>query len=122
MRRHAPRPDEADKTVMGASRTGSYEVTDVEPGDVQWTGPPGPIDESSPRQRSVGQAESQTSPGDPVHHILTVRRVLEGLAGGPFPPSWDDVTAARRGTGREPLTAEDRAALGSLADRFPLFG
>src|SRR3954465_11979871 len=41
MRRHAPKPDEADKTVMGASCTGSYEVTDVPPGDVQGRGHPG---------------------------------------------------------------------------------
>jgi hypothetical protein len=39
-------PDEADKTVMGASRTGSYEVTDVEPGDVQRTGPPRSVSHS----------------------------------------------------------------------------
>ena len=36
MRRHAARPDE---TVMGRLSHGSHEVTDVEPGDVQRTGP-----------------------------------------------------------------------------------
>jgi hypothetical protein len=51
-----------------------------------------------------------------------VRRVLEGVLGAPFPTTWDDATAARRGTGREPLTAPDRVALGPRADRFPLFG
>jgi len=33
-----------------------------------------------------------------------------------------DVTAARRGTGREPLTADDRVELGDAAGAFPLFG
>jgi hypothetical protein len=48
--------------------------------------------------------------------------VLEGLLGRPLPAGWDDVTSARRGTGREPLTAEDRAELGDHASVFPLFG
>src|SRR5215218_6793263 len=34
-------------------------------------------------------------PGPARAPLAEVRRVLEGLAGGPFPPSWDDVTAAR---------------------------
>jgi hypothetical protein len=51
---------------MGASRTGSYDVTDVVPGDVQRTGHPARIDESPARQHSVGQPKSQTSRGDPV--------------------------------------------------------
>jgi hypothetical protein len=59
---------------MGASRTGSYEVTDVEPGDVQGRSHPEQIDESHQRQQCVGQAESQTSRGDSVPYILTVRR------------------------------------------------
>ena len=33
-----------------------------------------------------------------------------------------DVTAAQRGTGWEPLTADDRAELGDAAGAFPLFG
>ena len=53
--------------------------------------------------------------------LAEVRRVLEGLLGGPLPAGWDDATAARRGTGREPLTDADRAALRETADRFPLF-
>jgi len=48
--------------------------------------------------------------------------VLEGLLGAPLPTDWDDATAARRGTGREPLSADDRARLGSTAAAFPLFG
>jgi hypothetical protein len=51
-----------------------------------------------------------------------VCRVLGGLLGRPLPAVWDDVTAARRGTAREPLTAEDLAELGDDAGAFPLFG
>jgi uncharacterized protein (TIGR03083 family) len=61
-------------------------------------------------------------PGPAAAPLAEVRRVLEGLLGAPFPESWDDTTAARRATGREPLTDGDRAALGPLADRFPLLG
>ena len=53
--------------------------------------------------------------------LALVRRVLEGLAGAPLPASWDDAGAAVKGTGRVPLTDEDRAWLGPLADRVPLF-
>jgi hypothetical protein len=57
---------------------------------------------------------------DPASLAL-VRRVLSGLLGAPLPDSWDDVAAALKGTGREPLTEEDRRALGSSAGKFPLF-
>ena len=61
-------------------------------------------------------------PGPAAEPLAEVRRVLEGLHGGPLPARWDDVTAARRSTGREPLSAEDRAELGAGAAAFPLFG
>jgi hypothetical protein len=61
-------------------------------------------------------------PGPAAEPLAEVRRVLEGLLGAPLPTSWDDVTAARRGTGREPLTADDRGELGDRASAFPLFG
>ena len=48
--------------------------------------------------------------------------ILDGLLGEPLPLPWDDVTYARTGTGRFPVSAADRAALGDLAGRFPLFG
>jgi hypothetical protein len=35
---------------------------------------------------------------------------------------WDDVTYARMGTGRAAPSEHDRAVLGPLAERFPLFG
>ena len=61
-------------------------------------------------------------PGPASQPLAEVRRVLEGLLGRPLPAGWDDATAARRGTGREPLTAADRAELGDAAAAFPLFG
>jgi hypothetical protein len=61
-------------------------------------------------------------PGPAAAPLEEVRRVLEGLLGRPLPADWDDVTAARRGTGREPLSAADRAELGAAAAAFPLFG
>jgi hypothetical protein len=61
-------------------------------------------------------------PGPAAGPLAEVRRVLEGLLGGPIPARWDDATSARRGTGREPLTDEDRAELGASAAAFPLFG
>ena len=60
------------------------------------------------------------APPDPAPLAL-VRRVLEGLLGTPLPASWDDASAAVKGTGRVPLTDEDRALLGPLAGRVPLF-
>ncbi|RFU22835.1 maleylpyruvate isomerase N-terminal domain-containing protein [Geodermatophilus marinus] len=61
-------------------------------------------------------------PGPSAAPLAEVRRVLAGLLGSPLPAGWDDVTAARRGTGREPLTGADGVALGPAAERFPLFG
>jgi hypothetical protein len=61
-------------------------------------------------------------PGPSAEPLAEVRRVLEGLLGAALPDRWDDVTAARRGTGREPLTPADRLELGPGARRFPLFG
>jgi hypothetical protein len=36
--------------------------------------------------------------------------------------SWNDIRYVLVGTGREPLTADERRALGDEAARFPLFG
>jgi hypothetical protein len=54
--------------------------------------------------------------------LAEVRRILAGLLGRSLPAGWDDATAARRGTGREPLTEADRAELGPATGAFPLFG
>lgn len=53
--------------------------------------------------------------------LAEVRRTLDGLLGQPVPIDWDDVTYARKGTGRAPLTPAEQQQLGALADRFPLF-
>jgi Mycothiol maleylpyruvate isomerase N-terminal domain len=54
--------------------------------------------------------------------LQVTRDTLDALLGEPAPAGWDDATYALKGTGRLPLTAKDRAALGPLADRFPRFG
>jgi hypothetical protein len=54
--------------------------------------------------------------------LRLVREALDGLLGRPLPLPWDDVTYARAGTGRAAISDDDRAALGDLAGRFPLFG
>ncbi len=51
-----------------------------------------------------------------------VRRTLNGLLGATADAGWDDTTYALKGTGRRALSADDRARLGGLADRFPLLG
>jgi Mycothiol maleylpyruvate isomerase N-terminal domain len=61
-----------------------------------------------------------TTPAAPV--LEEVRRVLDGLLGEPAPADWDDVHYVRLGTGRQTLSATERREIGSIADRFPLFG
>jgi uncharacterized protein (TIGR03083 family) len=60
-------------------------------------------------------------PPDPAALALT-SRVLAGLLGTALPAAWDDASKTLKGTGREPLTEQDRDVLGDLAARFPLFG
>jgi hypothetical protein len=55
--------------------------------------------------------------------LAEIRHTLDGLLGeaaGPVFP--DDTRYAFVGTGREPLSDVERAALGARASRFPLFG
>ena len=59
-------------------------------------------------------------PGPAAGPLAEVRRVLCAVLGSDLPVDWDDATAARRATGREPLTAADLAVLGERAERFPL--
>jgi hypothetical protein len=60
-------------------------------------------------------------PGPADAPLAIVRRTLDGLLEASPPGDWDDATYALKATGRAPLTREDRAALGHLAKRFPLF-
>jgi len=50
--------------------------------------------------------------------------VLDGLLGEPRPAAlgWTEVEYIEAGTGRRPISAEERATLGGLAERFPLLG
>ncbi len=54
--------------------------------------------------------------------LAAVRQVLDGLLGRPAPAEWDGVRYALVGTGRARADPAERAALGDLADRLPLFG
>jgi uncharacterized protein (TIGR03083 family) len=54
--------------------------------------------------------------------LALVRRVLDGLLGTEMPGGWDDRTYALKGTGRLQVTGTERAAIGALTDRLPLFG
>jgi hypothetical protein len=65
--------------------------------------------------------ETAAPPPDPAALALT-SRVLAGLLGTALPAAWDDASKTLKGTGREPLTGQDRDVLGDLAARFPLFG
>lgn len=58
----------------------------------------------------------------PAAALAVVRRTLDGLLDASRPTHWDDAAYALKGTGRLPLDAADRAALGDAAGRFPLFG
>lgn len=59
-------------------------------------------------------------PGPSAGPLAVVRRTLDGLLGRPAPADWDDATWALVGTGRRPLSPDERAALGADADRLPL--
>jgi hypothetical protein len=53
--------------------------------------------------------------------LAEVRRVLDGLLGGPPDPGWSDERYARVATGRATASAEEARALGPVLDRFPVF-
>jgi hypothetical protein len=52
------------------------------------------------------------APRPPAAALAEARRVLEGLHGGPLPGHWDDTEAVLKGTGRTPISQEERAELG----------
>jgi uncharacterized protein (TIGR03083 family) len=68
----------------------------------------------------VGHLPGRPGPG--ARPLRLVRSTLDGLLGEAPATGWDDETYALVGTGRLPLGDADRAALGPLADRFPVFG
>jgi hypothetical protein len=49
------------------------------------------------------------------------RRVLDGLAGTPFPAEWDDARVVLLGTGRATPDAKEILRLGPVAQQLPLF-
>jgi len=61
------------------------------------------------------------SPGLSGEAYGLVVEVLAGLLGATL-PSWDLEETVLKGTGRVPLSDQDRATLGDQAERFPLFG
>jgi len=61
------------------------------------------------------------APADPAGLAL-VRRTLDGLLGMPLPLDWTDEEYAVKATGRQPLSAAEREALGEGAGRLPLLG
>lgn len=63
-----------------------------------------------------------SAPDPDAASLMLVRRVLDGLLGTALTGEWDDRAYALKGTGRVPVTAAERAAIGALADRLPLFG
>ncbi|MFG2455861.1 maleylpyruvate isomerase N-terminal domain-containing protein [Streptomyces sp. NPDC048523] len=61
------------------------------------------------------------APGPAPAGLAAVRATLDDLLGRPLPLDWSDEHYARAATGRAPLTEPERRALGTDADRFPLF-
>jgi hypothetical protein len=53
--------------------------------------------------------------------LREVRRVLDGLLGGPPDPGWSDERYARVATGRAAATTEEAGVLGALTERLPVF-
>jgi uncharacterized protein (TIGR03083 family) len=66
---------------------------------------------------AVGRAQRVHPTAEPV-----ITGILDGLLGQPLPRAlgWDATTYILAGTGRRPLSDEDRRRLGRLAERFPL--
>jgi hypothetical protein len=67
-------------------------------------------------------AELPWAPGPGPAGLDLAAATVDGLAGGPRLPAWDTGTYVRKGTGRVPLTDDERAELGPRAARYPVFG
>jgi uncharacterized protein (TIGR03083 family) len=61
-------------------------------------------------------------PGPEPAALALVGETLDCLAGRPRPEPWNDLTYARKGTGREALTPDEVRRLGPLAAAYPVFG
>lgn len=60
---------------------------------------------------------------DPVsttEGLAVTTGILDGLLDDPRPPHWTPHEYIRKGTGRQPLSSDDRQSLGDAADRLPL--
>jgi len=62
------------------------------------------------------------SPGLPDAAYELVVEVLTGLLGTDLPRPWSAEESVLKGTGRQPLSDEDRESLGAAVAHFPLFG
>lgn len=62
------------------------------------------------------------SPGLPDAAYELVVEVLTGLRGTDLPTAWSAEESVLKGTGRQPLSDEDRESLGAAVASFPLFG
>ncbi|WP_443069580.1 maleylpyruvate isomerase N-terminal domain-containing protein [Streptomyces sp. e14] len=59
--------------------------------------------------------------GPPAQGLARTREMLERIAGAPFPAALSDTDALLIGTGRRAPTDAERAALGELTERLPLY-
>ncbi len=57
----------------------------------------------------------------PARGLARTREMLERIAGAPFPAALSDTDALLIGTGRRAPTDAERAALGELTERLPLY-
>lgn len=59
-------------------------------------------------------------PAPPESALRITRQTVEALAGGALPAAWSDETAALLGAGRVPLSDQQHAAAGTVAERLPV--
>jgi uncharacterized protein (TIGR03083 family) len=57
----------------------------------------------------------------PAAAVGITTATLDGLLQARRPDGWDEITYLLKATGREPLTEQDRVALGDAGNRVPLF-
>jgi hypothetical protein len=86
-----------------------------------WTSVRGPADLFIETARAVQTVAATTGP-EAVATTQGRTLTVDSLLGSEVAVGWTDVRYIRVGTGRLPLDADERAALGPRADRFPLFG